>query len=57
MKILIRVIAVLGLLLTIVPAVLVFQGAIVWKTHAQLMSVGMVLWFMTAPSIMKKKDS
>lgn len=38
-----------GLGLTVVPAFLVFSGAITWATHARLMLLGMVLWFATAP--------
>lgn len=38
-----------ALLLTVVPAVLVFAGSISWRTHAVLMVMGAVLWFATAP--------
>lgn len=38
-----------ALLLTVVPAFLVFAGTISWRTHAALMVVGAVLWFATAP--------
>lgn len=39
----------IGLLLTIVPAIMVFAGALPWATHAHLMTAGMVLWFVAAP--------
>lgn len=39
----------LGLLLTIAPALLVFAGKIRWQLHADLMLAGMILWFFTAP--------
>lgn len=38
-----------GLLLTIVPACLVFGGCLTWQAHAHLMTAGMLLWFLTAP--------
>lgn len=39
----------IGLGLTVVPAFLVFAGTIPWETHATLMLVGTLLWFITAP--------
>ena len=41
-------IAYLGLGLTLGPSVGVFSGLISWRTHSQLMAVGMVLWFVGA---------
>jgi len=41
--------AVLGLVLTIAPAVLVWTGRMSWSRHAALMLAGMVLWFVFAP--------
>ena len=38
-----------GLALNVVPAFLVFSGTIKWPTHATLMLVGTLLWFVTAP--------
>jgi hypothetical protein len=46
--------SVIGLGLTILPAVLVFSGTLSWQTHANLMTLGMILWFFTAPLWMKK---
>lgn len=43
----------IGLGLTVVPAFLVFGGLLSWKTHAVLMAVGTVLWFASAPFVMK----
>lgn len=54
MRMLAIILALLGLLLTVVPSFLVFYGAMVWKTHVQLMFAGMVLWFVFAPVGMKK---
>ena len=38
-----------GLALTLGPSFLVFAGRLAWGTHAQLMAVGMVLWFISRP--------
>lgn len=47
----------IGLGLTVVPAFLVFSGALTWDTHAVLMAVGALLWFATAPFWMVKEHS
>lgn len=49
MMALLKLLSVIGLGLTVVPAFLVFYGVIVWETHARLMLLGAVLWFATAP--------
>lgn len=46
----------LGLGLTVVPAFLVWAGVLTWDTHATLMLVGTVLWFVTAPFWMENPD-
>ncbi len=51
-----KLISLLGLALTVVPACLVFAGAIAWGTHATLMFVGAVLWFVTAPLWMRREQ-
>ncbi|MBB5285517.1 hypothetical protein HNQ92_003674 [Rhabdobacter roseus] len=53
-KTLFYLLAALGLLLTIVPAVLVFTGTISNAEHKNLMAVGMVLWFVGITRIMKR---
>lgn len=53
MDILLKSISFLGLGLTVVPAFLVFAGSIEWSTHAMLMMVGALLWFVTAPFWMR----
>jgi len=40
--------ALLGLLLTIVPSILVAMGLLNWQTHATLMTIGMIVWFVAA---------
>ena len=37
--------ALVGLILTLAPSLLVFAGRLSWDTHARLMAAGMVLWF------------
>ena len=57
MKILISSLAIVGLLATVLPSILVFLGAIEPGTLKAIMLAGMVLWFVTAPFSMKKKKS
>ncbi len=47
--------ALIGLALTIVPSFFVFLGNISWGDHAQLMFIGMILWFIFAPIGMKSR--
>lgn len=56
MKRLLIILSCIGLALTIVPSVLVFQGVIGMENHFQLMVAGMVTWFATAPFWMKAKS-
>ncbi len=49
MKTVLKLASFLGLGLTVVPAFLVFAGTITWTTHATMMALGAVLWFVTAP--------
>jgi hypothetical protein len=57
MKILLSSFALIGLLATIAPSILVFSGAIELEMHKIIMAGGMILWFITAPFLMKRKDS
>jgi hypothetical protein len=56
MKLILKIISFFGLVLTIVPAMLVFKGIIDIKVHYHLMVAGMILWFGTAPFWMKSKS-
>lgn len=56
MKILLILISMAGLALTIFPSVLVFTQDITMESHKQLMLVGMLLWFFTAPYWMKEQE-
>jgi hypothetical protein len=49
MDVVLKIISFLGLGLTVVPAFLVFAGTIDWRTHAVLMMIGALLWFLSAP--------
>jgi hypothetical protein len=57
MKTLFKVGSFIGLLLTILPAFLVFAGKLEWNTHAVLMGIGALLWFVTAPFWMLERDA
>lgn len=45
-----------GLVMTVLPSFFVFAGSMPWRTHAQLMFAGMVLWFVTAPFWMNRDE-
>ena len=47
----------LGLVLTLLPSVLVFIGAIDFPLHKTLMLVGTVLWFATRPLTLAKEPN
>lgn len=54
MKLLLKYISLLGLLLTVIPSFLVFNGAIDISLHKTLMLIGTFLWFIPAPFWIKK---
>ncbi|WP_020531656.1 hypothetical protein [Flexithrix dorotheae] len=56
MKTILKLISLIGLILTIVPALMVFNGAMEKEMHKTLMFVGTVLWFGTVPFWMGKSD-
>lgn len=55
MTLLLKFASFLGLVLTVVPAFLVFAGSITWSTHAWAMALGTALWFGSAPFWMGRK--
>jgi hypothetical protein len=57
MKTLLKIGSALGLGLTVIPAFLVFSGIISWSTHALLMAIGTLLWFVTAPFWMLEENA
>jgi hypothetical protein len=56
MKTILIVISFVGLVLTLLPAFLVFENAIAWETYITLMNIGTMVWFLTAPFWIKKED-
>ena len=49
MKIVLIFISIMGLALTVVPSFFVLTQQMTWTLHAQLVFVGMILWFLSAP--------
>ncbi len=56
MKKILIIISFIGLALTLLPSFLVFASAISWGTYLLLMNVGTIMWFVSAPFWMEKKD-
>jgi hypothetical protein len=57
-RIILNVISFVGLVLTIVPAFLVFFQRMELQQNKNLMFIGTIMWFVTAPFWMKhKKES
>ncbi|MCE5250461.1 hypothetical protein LLG96_09610 [bacterium] len=52
-----QAVSAVGLCLTVIPAFLVWYGAISWVLHVQMMFAGMVMWFGTAPFWMNREKS
>jgi hypothetical protein len=48
MKTVLGLAALISLLLTIVPSILVAMGLLSWQAHATLMTIGMIVWFVSA---------
>ena len=57
MKHLYILLSMIGLLLTLGPAILVFAGIIAFSLHIKLMLAGAIIWFVTAPLWIKKQKS
>jgi len=55
MRILLIIISIVGLILTIMPAFLVFADKMELQTNKSLMLIGTILWFATAPFWMSKR--
>ena len=56
MKNIVKIISYAGLGLSIIPAILVFNGSINADTCKMLMAAGTFIWFTTAPSWMNKAE-
>jgi len=50
-----KLVSIVGLGLTVIPSILVFNGIISWNSHASLMLVGVLFWFCSAPLWMTEK--
>ncbi len=56
MKIFLKIISLIGLLLTMIPPVLIFMGEIELEETKWLMALGMFAWFGSAPFWINKKS-
>lgn len=56
MQFILKIISAVGLLLTIGPAIMVFNNQLSFENHRLLMLVGMVLWFGATPFWMGKEN-
>lgn len=56
MKSLLKIISYIGLALTLVPSFFVFTNTITLANNKVLMIVGTLLWFLTVPFWMNKKE-
>jgi hypothetical protein len=56
MKIILRLLSLIGLLLTVVPSLMVFAGKIDMASHKNLMLMGTLTWFATAPFWIGRKS-
>lgn len=52
-KYIVRICSFIGLVLTLIPSIMVFNGIIEKETHFNLMVVGLLLWFLSAPFWLK----
>ena len=55
MKVFLKIVSLIGLLLTMIPPVLIFMGKIELDSTKILMAFGMVAWFVSAPFWINKK--
>jgi len=56
MSMLLKILAYVGLVLTLIPAILFFQGSVDRELLQHLATAGMLLWFFTAPFWINKKQ-
>jgi len=55
-RIIIKIVSYLALASTILPSVLVLMGKLDIETNKSIMAVAMVVWFVTAPFWMNRKE-
>lgn len=51
-----RLLALCGLGMTIIPSILLFNGAISSSTNKLIMLIGMIVWFVAAPGWIGSND-
>ena len=56
MQLITRIISLSGLVLTLIPSILVYQGEIDLEMNKTLMLIGTLCWFFTAPYWMNKTN-
>ena len=54
MKTILKIISFIGLILTVVPSFMVFNGSITLDMHKWLMLIGTLVWFIATPFWMNK---
>ena len=54
MKLLWYLLGALGLGLTIIPAIMVFNGALSASENKNYMTIGMIIWFLAATKLIKR---
>ena len=57
LKSILKIISLLGLILTLVPSFMVFSGTIEMPMHKTLMLIGTLLWFFSRPFTMEKESN
>ena len=55
MKVLLKLLSFIALGLTVIPAFLVFAQILAWHAYLTMMTIGTLLWFLTAPLWMKEE--
>lgn len=53
-RIILGLLALIGLILTLIPSLFVFAGTLSAQTNKTLMAIGMLLWFIVAPFWIKR---
>ncbi|WKN33536.1 hypothetical protein PZB74_09355 [Porifericola rhodea] len=56
MKTIVKILSLIGLVLTLLPAILYFYDYISADLHKQLMLCGTLIWFVSAPLWMNKSQ-
>ena len=57
MKVILKIVSLIGLILTVLPSFMVFSESITLDMNKWLMLLGTILWFGTAPFWMNKETA